>query len=309
MDILSGEWEEKVKLGKEKQEREKQKWEAQEKAEKERQAKERADNERIEEDQRKKSVILKTYTNSLGMEFILIPTGEFMMGAVYKISSIGENHLKWNGKNWVRTTLPDIIVSQDQKPQHKVKITKPFYIGKYPVTQEEWRRVMGINPSSFKNPGKSAPVECITWNDCLDFIERLNRREGKTYKLPKEAEWEYAAKSGGSGIYTLGDNDSKLGEYSWYCKNSNKITHLVGEKLPNSWGLYDMIGNVWEWCEDWYFKNSPMDNPKELEKSEGRVLRGGSWSSKAEHCSVSIRGVGNPDFGSIDAGFRLVLLP
>ncbi len=237
----------------------------------------------------------KTYTNSLGMEFVLIPSGEFMMGAVPQ----------------------DEEALVREKPQHKVQITKPFYMGKYPVTQEEWEKVMGNNPSKFKQAGKRAPVESVSWNDCQEFIKKLCKKEGKTYRLPTEAEWEYAARGGGSTgsptIYTYGDDASKLGEYAWYDDNSSNTTHPVGQKKPNSIGLYDIMGNVLECCEDWYdrnyYKNSPSADPKGAEKGEGRSLRGGSWSRSAGDGRLSFRGLSDPDDGAYGDGFRLVLLP
>ena len=248
--------------------------------------------------------IPKIYTNSLGMEFVLIQAGEFMMGAVPQ----------------------DKNADESEKPQHRVHITKPFYLGKYPVTQEEWENLMGNNPSYFKNAGKRAPVEQVTWNDCQDFIKKLNQKEGKTYRLPREAEWEYAARGStgkvgelsrttpsGNSIYTFGDDVSNLEDYAWYDENSNDTTHPVGEKKPNSWGLYDMMGNVWEWCEDWYdaeyYKNSPVDDPKGSEEGGNRSLRGGSWISGGGDSRLSNRGSFNPAYRIITGGFRLVLLP
>jgi eukaryotic-like serine/threonine-protein kinase len=245
----------------------------------------------------------KTYTNSLGMEFVLIPAGEFMMGAVPQ----------------------DKRAVDIEKPQHKVRITKPFYMGKYPVTQEEWEKLMrrfliSNNPSEFKQAGKKAPVETVSWNDCQGFIKKLNKKEGKSYRLPTEAEWEYAARGGGligspskSFIYTFGDDESKLEEYAWYDINSANITNPVGQKKPNSIGLYDMIGNIWEWCEDRYdkkyYKYSPSADPNGAEKGGDRVLRGSSWGNNAWEGRLSCKDCGNPDGRGSDIGFRLVLLP
>ena len=235
-----------------------------------------------------------TFTNSLGIEFVLVPAGEFMMGAVPQ----------------------DKEAEDKEKPQHKVRITKPFYIGKYPVTQEECEKLMGNNPSEFKKAGKRGPVEQISWNDCQEFIKKLNQKEGKAYRLPTEAEWEYSARggdSGGSTIYTYGNDAIKLGDYAWYDDNSGGTTHPVGQKKPNSLGLYDMMGNVWEWCGDWYdkdyYKNSPSDDPKGADKGEFRSLRGGSWNYYAGNSRLSYRGYNYPGDGSFNGGFRLVLLP
>ncbi len=244
------------------------------------------------------SSISKTYTNSLGMEFVLIPAGEFLMGAFPQDKNAGD----------------------DEKPQHKVRITKAFYMGKYPVTQEEWEKVMGNNSSEFQKAGKKAPVETVSWNDCQEFIKKLGKKEGKTYRLPTEAEWEYAARGGdsagsptGSYVYTYGDDASKLGEYAWYCDNSNSNTHPVGQKKANSIGLYDMMGNVGEWCEDFYdgdyYKNSPSADPKGAEKGGDRVLRGGSYYFNAGGCRLSARFSYFPHSRDGGDGFRLVLLP
>jgi formylglycine-generating enzyme required for sulfatase activity/predicted Ser/Thr protein kinase len=245
----------------------------------------------------------KTYTNSLGMEFVLIPAGEFMMGAVPQDSEAKDN----------------------EKPQHKVRITKPFYMGKYPVTQEEWEMVIGNNPSWFKQAGKKAPVDTVSWNDCQEFIKKLGKKEGKTYRLPTEAEWEYGARGGGSTslvgepgrttptgsyVYTHGDDAGKFGDYAWYTDNSGNTTHPVGQKKPNSIGLYDMMGNVWEWCEDWYgkdyYKNSLSVDPKGAKKGGGRSLRGGSWDINDRRCRLSYRINLNPDNRNDYDGFRLI---
>jgi formylglycine-generating enzyme required for sulfatase activity/predicted Ser/Thr protein kinase len=240
-----------------------------------------------------------SFTNSLGMEFVLIPAGEFMMGAVPQDNEAFDNE-----------------AFDNEKPQHKVRITKPFYMGKYPVTQEEWEKLMGNNPSSFSKAGKRAPVEQVSWNDCKEFINKLNQKEGKTYRLPTEAEWEYSARggdSGGSTIYTYGDDVSKLGDYAWFDDNSGNTTHPVGQKKPNSLGLYDMMGNIWEWCgdryHDEYYKNTPNADPKGADKGVNRVLRGGSWGGDAGYCRLSYRDFSNPDYRYFNFGFRLVLLP
>ncbi len=152
---------------------------------------------------------------------------------------------------------------------------------------------MGNNPSKFKQAGKRAPMESVNWYDCQEFIKKLNQMERKTYRLPTEAEWEYAARGGGATgsptEYTYGDNAGILGDYAWYNKNSGNNTHPTGQKNPNSIGLYDMMGNVWEWCEDWYdkdyYKNSPFADPKGAKRGEYRVLRGGSWLDLARPLS------------------------
>jgi formylglycine-generating enzyme required for sulfatase activity len=257
-------------------------------------SKKNAEKERLAEEQRKKSEPAKTYTNSLDMEFILIPAGEFMMGAVPQ----------------------DKEASDSEKPQHKVRITKPFYMGKYLVTQEEWEKIMVNDPSKFKEAGKKAPVETVSWDDCQEFIKKLNQKEGKTYRLPTEAEWEYSARggdSGGSTIYTYGNDASKLRDYAWYDGNSGNTKHPVGQKKPNSLGLYDIMGNVFEWCGDWYddeyYKNCPSADPKGADGGVYRVLRGGSWSENAEDSRLSFRSDQYSVYMDEVVGFRLVLLP
>jgi formylglycine-generating enzyme required for sulfatase activity len=166
----------------------------------------------------------------------------------------------------------------DEKPAHRVRITRSFELGKYEITQAQWDVVMGANPSEFKGPDR--PVEQVSWNDIQDFLRRLNgRNDGYRYRLPTEAEWEYAARAGTTGPY-YGDLDA----IAWYGRNSGNQTHSVGGKQPNPWGLYDMIGNVWEWCQDWYTNDwyqksakSPAVDPRGPANGEYRVMRGGSW--------------------------------
>ncbi len=204
------------------------------------------------------------FENSVGMEFVLIPAGEFMMGS------------------------PEGEGDYDERPQHKVIITRPFYMQTTPVTQAQWKKVIGRkflrrtkNPSYFK--GDDLPVERVSWKDAQRFLEKLNQKEQKgRYRLPTEAEWEYACRAGSATKYSFGNDEGRLGEYAWYDKNSGGKTHPVGQKKPNAWGLYDMHGNVWEWCSDWYdkdyYRNSPSRNPKGPTNGRYRVLRGGSWS-------------------------------
>jgi formylglycine-generating enzyme required for sulfatase activity len=173
----------------------------------------------------------------------------------------------------------------DEKPVHEVTISQAFYIGKYEVTQSQWEAVMGNNPSHFKDCGGSCPVEQISWNDAQDFINKLNEaNDGYKYRLPNEAEWEYACRAGTTGDYYAADVD----DISWYGDNSGKKTHPVGGKQPNAFGLYDMSGNVWEWCRDWYHENyngAPTDGSPWLSGGEQkhRVLRGGSWYVSAAY--------------------------
>ena len=174
-----------------------------------------------------------------------------------------------------------------------MRITKPFYLGKYLVTQEQWEAVMGNNPSHFKGPKN--PVEQVSWDDCQQFLEQAQREgrpRGGKFQLPTEAQWEYACRAGSTTRYCFGDDESELGEYAWYDANSGSKTHPVGEKKPNAWGLYDMHGNVWEWCQDWYdggyYANSPTDDPTGPATGSDRVFRGGGWDYAGEVLPVGV---------------------
>ncbi|MCX7005051.1 MAG: SUMF1/EgtB/PvdO family nonheme iron enzyme [bacterium] len=196
----------------------------------------------------------------------------------------------------------------DEKPVHNVKITKPFYLGKYEVSQEQWQSVMGRNPSSFKEPKN--PVESISWNDCQTFVRKLGEKMPRqTFRLPTEAEWEYACRAGTVTKFSWGDNEDGLTEYGWCQSNSGSTTHPVGEKKPNAWGLYDMHGNVWEWCRDWYgtYASGNVTDPRGPTKGSGRVIRGGGWNYVAEYCRSSGRNGIYPAYADDDVGFRLVL--
>ena len=225
------------------------------------------------------------YTNSIGMQFVRIPAGAFMMG-----SSDGDSN---------------------EKPIHKVTIGTAFLLGRFEVTQAQWEAVMGNTPSSFK--GRHNPVERVSWDDVQNFIKKLNAKEGHNrYRLPTEAEWEYAARAGTQTKYSFGDDASRLGDYAWYGDNSGGRTHPVGKK-PNAWGLYDMHGNVWEWVQDWYgsdyYSNSPSTDPKGPSSGSNRVSRGGSWLYSAGKCRSANRDNYSPGIRSVNIGFRLLLSP
>ena len=196
------------------------------------------------------------------LELVLIPAGSFMMG-------------------------DDVT-----KPVHKVRITKPFYLGKYEVTQEQWEAVMGNNPSKFKGPKN--PVEQVSWDDCQKFFNKLNAKsggQGGKFVLPTEAQWEYACRAGSAGKFCFGDDEKQLGEYAWYGENSDGKTHAVGGKKPNTFGLHDMHGNVWEWCQDWYgaYGAEAVDDPSGPTTGSGRVIRGGCWISGGSGCRSAFR--------------------
>ena len=196
-------------------------------------------------------------------------------------------------------------VEDNEKPTHKVTLSD-FYIGKYEVTQAEWKAVMGKNPSHFK--GDNFPVENVSWSDCEEFIRKLNELTGKNFRLPTEAEWEYAARGGrhSYGVKYAGGSD--IDNVAWHADNGNNTTHPVGTKRANELGLYDMSGNVWEWCQDWYgsYSSSSQTNPAGPSSGSERVLRGGGWSNVVGGCHVSHRGSSTPDYADNNIGLRLV---
>ena len=210
--------------------------------------------------------------------FVRIPAGEFMMGS--DKGNVGE------------------------KPAHRVRISQPFEMGKTEVTQAQWEAVMGNRPSYFG--GDARPVEQVSWYDAQQFIERLNGLDdGYTYRLPTEAEWEYACRAGSSGDY-----DGKLEAMAWYDANSQQMTHQVATKQPNAWGLYDMLGNVFEWCQDYYdqgyYAQSPAADPQGPESGPFRVKRGGSWMFTADFARPAARDLFSPGYRYNFVGFRLV---
>ncbi|MCP4348341.1 MAG: formylglycine-generating enzyme family protein [Desulfobacterales bacterium] len=211
-----------------------------------------------------------------GFEFAYIPPGEFMMG--------------------------------EPENQHKVTLTKGFYMQTTQVTQGQWTAVMGSNPSKFEK-GSDYPVESVSWHDAQEFVRKLNELE-KTdlYRLPSEAEWEYACRARSNKRYCFGDDEGYASEYGWFCNNSGSKTHPVGQKKHNAWGLYDMHGNVWEWCQDWYgsYTSSDVTDPGGPDSGSSKVFRGGSWFSFVENCRAGVRDCDPPDRFGHDLGFRIV---
>ena len=196
----------------------------------------------------------------------------------------------------------------DEKPTHRVTLTNDYYIGKYEVTQALWKAVMGNNPSILK--GDKLPVEYVSWDDCQEFISKLNRITGKTFRLPTEAEWEYAARGGNKSRGYQYSGSSNIRKVAWFWDNrGNKPHHAVGTKQANELGIYDMSGNVLEWCQDWYgaYSSSSQVNPTGANSESDRVLRGGSWGSDARFCRSSFRGNGAPGSRNGYLGLRLVL--
>jgi len=204
--------------------------------------------------------------------------------------------------------MGDTFGESDEKPVHEVCLDD-FYIGKYEITQGQWKAIMRNNPSWFKDCGDNCPVEHVSWNNIQEFIQKLNNKTGKNYRLPTEAEWEYAARSGGNSEKYSGENN--VDSVAWYYPNSGNKTHPIGTKEPNGLGIYDMSGNVWEWVSDWYdsnyYKNRPKNNPTGPNSGFSRVLRGGSWSNNARSLQATSRSYGPPGNRSSLNGLRLLL--
>lgn len=193
-----------------------------------------------------------------------------------------------------------------EKPVHQVTLSD-FSIGQTEVTQELWEAVMGSNPSNFK--GAKLPVEKVSWNDCQTFITKLNEQTGQKFRLPTEAEWEFAARGGNNNMGNKYAGSNTIGDVAWYTDNSGSTTHEVATKLPNELGLYDMSGNVWEWCQDWYgsYGSSNQTNPTGATSGSLRVRRGGSWFSYARLCRVAYRSAIAPTGANNSLGLRLAL--
>jgi formylglycine-generating enzyme required for sulfatase activity len=276
---------------------------------------------------------LPLLTNSIGMPLALIPAGHFDMGTRDSIEEL-------------MRLFPDAPASarewfSREHPVHRVGLTRPYYLGKSPVTVGQFDvfvRATGYlteaessggaycwtgnemerDPkTNWRSPGFAQgddhPVVCVSWNDATAFCKWLSEKEGNTYRLPTEAQWEYASRAGTATLWSFGNDQSRLGEYAWFNGNSSKGTHSVGEKKPNAWGLYDMYGNVWEWCGDWlaedYYRNSPSENPPGAATGSSRVDRGGCWDDPACRCRSAGRGRGRPVSRSIYLGFRVSLVP
>ena len=196
---------------------------------------------------------------------------------------------------------------QNDEHQHQVSVSS-FYMSRYQVTQAQWRAVMNTDPSYFK--GDSLPVEQVSWEDIQVFLQKLNKKTKQKFRLPTEAEWEYAARGGQQSKGFIYAGSDKLEEVGYYDRNSTNQMHPVGRKKPNELGIYDMSGNVFEWCQDWYdnsyYKNSPDNNPTGPTSGTYRVLRGGSWSIFAQGCRVAARYNIAPNYRNSSIGFRLV---
>ncbi len=238
----------------------------------------------------------KKIDNSLGMEFVLINPGTFKMGSPEE--------------------EPGRFVGEIQ---HKVNLTKAFYIQTTEVTQAQWQALMGDNPSSHGRCGDRCPVEQVSWDDAQQFIRKLNEKEGTDqYRLPTEAEWEYACRAGTTTAIPNGpithfqcNVDDNLTAIAWYCGNSQDQIHPVAEKAPNPWGLYDMLGNVQEWCRDWFgaYPSDEVIDPDGPEKGSYRVMRGGAWFSPVRDVRCASRFGSPPHYKFQHIGLRLVRTP
>ncbi len=235
-----------------------------------------------------KWVCNNTYTNSIGIDFVLIPAGSFKMGS---------------------------DAQPDEQPIHQVSISKSFLMAKTEVTQAQWQKVMGNNPSVFnseklKADSKNHPVESVSWNEVQQFIKKLNEIEGGNYyRLPTEAEWEYATRGGTGTAWLCRGSAMCLDNFSWFSWNSRETPHTVATKYPNKWGLHDTIGNVWEWIADWYdekyYSNSPSDDPQGPKFGKARVIRGGGWINDPQYQRATNRDAFLPNERHRNLGFRL----
>ncbi|WP_337487335.1 SUMF1/EgtB/PvdO family nonheme iron enzyme [Prevotella sp.] len=223
----------------------------------------------------------------ISIDMVRVEAGTFTMGATPEMKD------------------PDY--DYDEKPTHQVTLTNDYYIGKYEVTQALWQAVMGSNPSKFK--GDNLPVENVSWKDCQEFLSKLNNTTGKTFRLPTEAEWEYAARGGKKNRGYLYSGSNNISDVAWYSDNSDNKTHAVGSKQANELGIYDMSGNVYEWCQDrkGSYSSSSQVNPTGAASGSYRVRRGGYWSSSARYCRSSDRSSSSPGYRDFDLGLRLVL--
>ena len=227
----------------------------------------------------------RTFTvNGVSFEMVAVKGGTFTMGCTSEQSDCDD----------------------DEKPAHSVTLSD-YYIGKFEVTQKLWKAVMGSNPSNWK--GDDLPVESVSWNDVQDFIRKLNQQTGQNFRLPTEAEWEYAARGGNKSKGYKYSGSNTFGNVAWYYDNSGSKTHQVGTKSPNELGIYDMSGNVWEWCQDLYgsYRSGSQTNPTGPSSGSNRMFRGGSWNGRAGYCRVSYRDNRGPGGRNVSIGFRLAI--
>lgn len=250
----------------------------------------------------------KVLTNSIDMKLVLIPKGKFLMGSP-----------------------PDEKGSEDNERRHEVTISRDYHLGMHEVTQVQYKQIMGKNPSGFQGDrvaerhpetgrlvtevnSANHPVEQVSWSDAVEFCQRLSalpeeKKAGRVYRLPTEAEWEYACRAGSQTAYSFGSDEKSLVNFGWYDFNSKGITHAVGLKKANAWGLYDMHGNVFEWCADWYgvYPKGSATDPRGPEDGSIRVYRGGGWISDVVRCRSAFRSGDGPSYRYGYLGFRVAL--
>jgi formylglycine-generating enzyme required for sulfatase activity len=251
---------------------------------------------------------------SVIIDFVWCPPGNFMMGSTKAQQDSAVKAFPSDLEPETRNST--ITAIQNEGPQHKVILSKGFWMARTEVTQAQWKQVMGNNTSKFIEQGLNAPVETVSWNDCHVFIKKMNRvlekKKAGRMRLPTEAEWEYACRAGSTAAYYFGDDASSLGDYAWFAGNSGMKSQSVGQKKPNAWGLYDMHGNVWEWCSSWFGKYDSEDStdPKGPILGSGRVGRGGGWDDFASDLRSAYRSFGRPPgFKASPLGFRPVIIP
>ncbi len=231
-----------------------------------------------------------------GIEFVRIDAGTFFMGSTKTAEELSAIY----GDR--------VFYFESEQPRHEVTLSKAFWMGRYEVTQAQWNALMESNPSAY--PGDDRPVDQVTWDECQVFIERLNQLGEGVFRLPTEAEWEYACRAGTDTEFSYGDDLALLPDYCWFWDNSGYQTHPVGLKLPNAWGLYDMHGNVFEWCQDWYdetyYESSPELDPQGPEEGRYKVRRGGTYGRVGSFCRSAFRFWNRPDYRTSTVGLRLV---
>ena len=238
--------------------------------------------------------------NGVKMTLVLIPAGEFLMGSPSTTSPEQLQRAYGGRLEW----------SQREFPQHRVTISRPFWLGKTEVTQTQWEAVMGNNPSKFKGTPQN-PVEQVSWQDCQAFMQKLSAKFWKTFRLPTEAEWEYACRAGTATQLYCGDSQAALKQHAWFGGNSGGTTHPVGEARPNGWGLHDMYGNVWEWCDDWFgtYGEAPQVDPKGPGAGGARVIRGGCCNYGPWDCRSAYRLMTFPADRRYTLGCRVRVAP
>ena len=225
-------------------------------------------------------------SSKAAMKLVLVPAGKFVMGSPKE----------------ERDRL------DSEGPRRDVTLSKAFYLGIYHVTQEQYEAVTGTNPSKFKEATR--PVEQVSWNDAVAFCRKASAKTGKRFRLPTEAEWEYACRAGTDTCFSFGDDDRALGEHAWFSDNSGKSTHPVGQKKPNAWGIYDMHGEVWQWCSDWYadsYTGAASKDPQGPKSGKNHVCRGGSWLGSPSMCRSAFRTSTAPGNRIAYFGFRVVV--